>query len=58
VPSRECRPRARSRWSPTDNAPGAGRDYDRGMPRLWMASLVILVACLIASMVIAIVKLS
>jgi len=28
------------------------------MPRLWAASLVILVICLIASMVIAIVKLS
>jgi len=32
--------------------------YDRGMPRLWIASMVIIVACLIASMVIAIVKLS
>jgi hypothetical protein len=28
------------------------------MPRLWIACLVIIVACLIASMVIAIVKLS
>jgi hypothetical protein len=28
------------------------------MPRLWIAALIILVACLIASMVIAIVKLS
>jgi len=28
------------------------------MPRLWIASMVIIVACLIASMVIAIVKLS
>jgi hypothetical protein len=33
-------------------------DYDRSMPRLWIASMVIIVACLIASMVIAIVKLS
>jgi hypothetical protein len=32
--------------------------YDRGMPRLWIASMVIIVACLLASMVIAIVKLS
>jgi hypothetical protein len=32
--------------------------YDRYMPRLWIASMVIIVACLIASMVIAIVKLS
>jgi hypothetical protein len=32
--------------------------YDRAMPRLWAICLVILVACLIASMVIAIVKLS
>jgi hypothetical protein len=32
--------------------------YDRAMPRLWIASMVIIVACLIASMVIAIVKLS
>jgi hypothetical protein len=32
--------------------------YDRAMPRLWAITLVILVACLIASMVIAIVKLS
>jgi hypothetical protein len=32
--------------------------YDRGMPRLWIASMVIIVLCLIASMVIAIVKLS
>jgi hypothetical protein len=32
--------------------------YDRGMPRLWIASMVIIVACLFASMVIAIVKLS
>ena len=56
--STECRHRIRSRWSPTDRAPGAGPDYDRGMPRLWMVCLVILVACLIASMVIAIVKLS
>jgi hypothetical protein len=37
----------------------ATRDlYDRGMPRLWIASMVIIVACLFASMVIAIVKLS
>jgi len=28
------------------------------MPRLWIASMVIIVACLLASMVIAIVKLS
>jgi hypothetical protein len=33
-------------------------DYDRLMPRLWIASMVIIVACLLASMVIAIVKLS
>jgi hypothetical protein len=32
--------------------------YDRGMPRVWAITLVILMACLIASMVIAIVKLS
>jgi hypothetical protein len=32
--------------------------YDRYMPRLWIASMVIIVACLLASMVIAIVKLS
>ena len=37
---------------------GAAHHYDRGMPRLWAATLVILVACLLASMVIAIVKLS
>jgi hypothetical protein len=35
-----------------------GADYDRGMPRLWLFTLAILVACLLASMVIAIVKLS
>jgi hypothetical protein len=35
-----------------------GALYDRYMPRLWIASMVIIVACLIASMVIAIVKLS
>jgi hypothetical protein len=38
------------------NSPRA--HYDRCMPRLWIASMVIIVACLIASMVIAIVKLS
>ena len=37
---------------------GAVPDYDRRMPRLWIASFVILIACLLASMVIAIVKLS
>jgi hypothetical protein len=36
----------------------AAHHYDRRMPRLWAISLVILVACLLASMVIAIVKLS
>jgi hypothetical protein len=45
-----CRPRIRSRWQRTD--------YDRPMPRLWIATMVILVACLLASMVIAIVKLA
>ncbi|HMA26872.1 MAG: hypothetical protein ACM33U_08305 [Solirubrobacterales bacterium] len=32
--------------------------YDRRMPRLWAATIAILLACLLASMVIAIVKLS
>jgi hypothetical protein len=32
--------------------------YDRGVPRLWTISLVILMICLLASMVIAIVRLS
>ena len=38
--------------------PPRAHHYDRYMPRLWIASMVIIVACLIASMVIAIVKLS
>jgi hypothetical protein len=36
----------------------ADHDYDRRMPRLWAISLAILVACLLASMVIAIGKLA
>jgi hypothetical protein len=31
--------------------------YDAGMPRLWLFCIVILVACCLASMVIALVKL-
>jgi hypothetical protein len=33
-------------------------DYDRTVPRLWLASIVILVACLLASMAIALAKLT
>jgi hypothetical protein len=33
-------------------------DYDRAMPRIWVVTMAILMACLLASMVIAIVKLS
>jgi hypothetical protein len=36
----------------------AGHLYDHLVPRLWAATLVILVACLLASMVIAITKLT
>jgi hypothetical protein len=32
--------------------------YDRAMPRIWVVTMAILMACLLASMVIAIVKLS
>jgi hypothetical protein len=32
--------------------------YDQPMPRLWAASLIILVVCLLASMVIAVTKLT
>jgi hypothetical protein len=32
--------------------------YDRDVPRIWLVTLVILVACLVASMVIATVKLA
>jgi hypothetical protein len=39
-------------------APRSRGPYDRGVPRLWAAMVVICVACLLASMVIAIVKLS
>jgi hypothetical protein len=45
-------------WSePHRSGPGYA-NYHRAMPRIWIGTMVILVACLIASMVIAIVKLA
>ena len=56
--STECRPRTRSRWSPTERPREPGPTTIAACPASGCVSLVILVACLIASMVIAIVKLS
>lgn len=38
--------------------PRTDTHYDRAMPKSWVVMMVILCACLLASMVIAIVKLS
>jgi hypothetical protein len=39
-------------------SPGSARHYDRAMPRIWVVTMAILCASLLASMVIAIAKLT
>jgi hypothetical protein len=59
----EKKPLGQGRWDPTgadlSRAPPLERPtYDEPVPRIWLVALAILVACLLASMVIATVKLA